>query len=195
MRSSACDDKDRLAAWLGRRSIVLIGMMGAGKTHVGRRLAEMLALPFADADEEIERAAGSSVSEIFKVYGEPEFRKGEVRVIRRLLKNGPQVLAVGGGAFMNAETRRGIARSGVSVWLRAELDVLHQRTKRRGGRPMLDTADPKEALRALMEKRDPVYAEADISVDAGAESGDTAARRVTDALLAFGAETAEGAAQ
>lgn len=157
-------DEDFLAA-LGRRSIVLVGMMGAGKSSVGRRLAARLGLPFVDADNEIESAAGLSIPEIFARHGEPAFRSGEQRVIARLLEGGPQVLATGGGAFMNAETRAAIRQKGISIWLKADFDVLMGRIKRRNDRPMLQTDDPAATLRQLMEARCPTYAESDLTVE------------------------------
>ena len=151
---------------LGARSIVLIGLMGAGKTAVGRRLAAKLDLPFTDADTEIELAAGQSVSEIFADYGEPYFRKGESRVIARLLlEGGPQVLATGGGAYMDEATRANIKGRGISIWLRAELPVLLHRVRRRDNRPLLASGDPDKVMRELMKKRYPIYAEADITVE------------------------------
>jgi shikimate kinase len=154
-----------LVAALGRRSIVLVGMMGAGKSSIGRRLAQRLRMSFVDADAEIEAAAGMTIAEIFTSYGEPYFRSGEQRVIARLLDGGPQVLATGGGAFMNAETRTGIRAKGISVWLKAEFDVLMKRVKRRAtaDRPMLQ-GDPGQRIRHLMGERYPIYAEADITV-------------------------------
>src|SRR3954449_5255640 len=149
-----------LVGALGRRSVVLVGMMGPGKSSIGRRLASRLGMGFVDADAEIDAAAGMTIAEIFTSYGEPYFRSGEQRVISRLLDGGPQVLATGGGAFMNAETRAAIRAKGISVWLRATLDVLTRRIKRRGDRPLLKNADPAETLRRLIEERDPVYAEA-----------------------------------
>lgn len=149
---------------LGTRSVVLIGLMGAGKTAVGRRLATRLGLGFVDADTEIERAAGKSISDIFTDHGEPYFRNGERRVIARLLRGGPQVLATGGGAYMNPETQKTIAEKGVSVWLKAELDVLMGRVARRGHRPLLKTDEPETVMRRLMDERYPVYASADIMV-------------------------------
>jgi len=155
-----------LGAALGRRSIVLVGIMGAGKSSVGRRLAARLGVPFVDADTEIEKAAaGMSIPEIFAKHGEPYFRAGETRVIARLLDGGPQVLATGGGAFMNAETRAAIRAKGISVWLSATLDVLSRRIKRRNDRPLLKGADPIETLQRLMDERYPVYAEADLTVE------------------------------
>jgi shikimate kinase len=153
-----------IAASLGPRSIVLVGMMGAGKSSIGRRLAARLGLAFVDADVEIEKAAGMSIPDIFSTRGEPEFRAGEARVIARLLEGGPQVLATGGGAFMNADTRTAIGAKGVSVWLKAELDVLMRRIKRRHDRPLLKTGDPAATLRDLIAVRYPVYAEAEITV-------------------------------
>jgi shikimate kinase len=154
-----------IVAALGARSVVLVGMMGAGKSSIGRRLAGRLGIPFADADNEIEiAAAGMSIPDIFSTYGEAYFRSGEARVIARLLEGGPQVLATGGGAFMNADTRNGVRAHGISVWLKAEFDVLMRRIKRRQDRPMLKTDDPGETLRALMEERYPVYAQADITI-------------------------------
>ena len=154
-----------LGTALGRRSVVLVGMMGSGKSSIGRRLAARLAVPFVDADSEIEKAAGMTIAEIFATHGEPYFRAGEARVIARLLEGGPQVLATGGGAFMNTDTRAGIRAKGISVWLRATLEVLNRRIKRRSDRPLLRNADPAETLRRLIEERYPVYAEADVTVE------------------------------
>jgi shikimate kinase len=153
-----------LAAALGRRSIVLVGMMGAGKSSIGRRLAGRISIPFVDADAEIEQAAGMSIADIFAIYGEPYFRAGEARVIARLLEHGPQVLATGGGAFMNAQTRTTIRDKAVSVWLKADLDVLSKRLRRRNDRPLLKTEDPTATLVRLLAVRDPIYAEADVTV-------------------------------
>jgi shikimate kinase len=153
-----------IVAALGPRSVVLVGMMGAGKSSIGRRLAARLCVPFADADNEIEVAAGMSIPDIFSTYGEAHFRSGETRVIARLLDGGPQVLATGGGAFMSADTRTAIAAHGLSVWLKAEFDVLMRRIKRRQDRPLLKTDDPGETLRALMAERYPVYGQADITI-------------------------------
>jgi shikimate kinase len=150
---------------LGKRSLVLVGMMGAGKSSVGRRLASRLGLPFVDADAEIEAAAGMSIPDIFHAHGEASFRSGEARVIGRLLGNGPQVLATGGGAFMNPGSRAAIRGLGISIWLKADFDILMRRIKRRNDRPMLKTDDPGAMLRQLMEARYPVYAEADLTVE------------------------------
>jgi shikimate kinase len=150
---------------LGARSIVLVGMMGAGKSSIGRRLASRLNIPFVDADTEIEKAAGMSIADIFARHGEADFRSGEARVIARLLDGGPQVLATGGGAVMNADTRAAIKAKGVSIWLTAEVDVLMRRIhKRRHERPMLQTADPAARLRELLAEREPAYALSDLTV-------------------------------
>ena len=148
------------------RPLVLVGLMGAGKTTVGRRLAKRLGVPFMDADEEIEKAAGMSVSDYFAQYGEPAFREGERRVIARLLGEAqPCVLATGGGAFMDAETRAVIAQTATSVWLRAGLDLLVKRTSKRNTRPLLRNGNPREILQKLIDERYPVYGEANIVID------------------------------
>jgi shikimate kinase len=153
-----------IAAALGRRSVVLVGMMGAGKSSIGRRVALRLGIPFVDADAEIEKAAGMTIPDIFATRGEAEFRAGEARVIARLLESGPQVLATGGGAFANPDTRTAIGAKGISIWLKAEFDVLMKRIRRRHDRPLLKGADPGATLRKLMEERHPVYALADLTV-------------------------------
>jgi shikimate kinase len=177
-----------LLAWLGRRSIVLVGMMGAGKSSVGRRLAQRLGLPFADADIEIENAAGMTIPEIFATRGEPEFREGERRVILRLLAQGPMVLATGGGAFMNTETRAAIEREGVSVWLRAEFEVLMRRVRKRSNRPLLQTADPEGTLRRLMAERYPVYAQSDVTVQSRDVPHDTVVDEIIQGLRDLGSD-------
>jgi len=151
---------------LGNRSIVLVGMMGAGKSSIGRRLAARLGIPFIDADAEIESAAGMTIPEIFDKHGEPYFRAGEARVIARLLDNGPQVLATGGGSLMDAQTRALIGEKGVSIWLRADIDVLLKRTKRRNDRPLA------EKIKDLLPMREPLYAQADIVVQSRDEPHD-----------------------
>jgi shikimate kinase len=153
-----------ILAALGTRSLVLVGMMGAGKSSVGRRLAARLGIAFMDADTEIEKAAGMSITDIFTSRGEPEFRAGEARVIARLLDSGPQVLATGGGAFMNTDTRAAIADKGVSIWLNADFEVLMRRIKRRQDRPLLRTDDPAATLQRLIDERYPVYRLADFTV-------------------------------
>jgi len=171
---------------LGRRSIVLIGMMGVGKSSIGRRLAARLGIPFVDADTEIEKAAGMSIPDIFARHGEANFRNGEARVIARLLESGPQVLATGGGAIMNADTRAAIRQKGVSVWLNAEFEVLIRRiSKRRNDRPMLRTSDPAETLRRLLKEREPIYAQADIAVQSREVSHESIVADIMTALSAF----------
>ena len=158
-------DYDAARAATGTHPIVLVGLMGAGKTSIGRRLAERLDLPFIDADIEIEKAAGKSIPDIFTEHGEAHFRDGERRVIARLLENGKQILATGGGAFMNEDTRKAIKANSVSIWLKADIDVLLKRVAKRGGRPLLENHDPVEVLQNLINLRYPVYAEADITVE------------------------------
>ena len=166
------------------RSIVLVGLMGAGKTCVGRRLAKRMGLPFIDADAEIEKAAAMSVSEIFENYGEAEFRDGERRVIARILRENTCVLATGGGAFMNSVTRQTILAGATSVWLKADLDVLVSRTSGRQHRPLLRGKEPRVVLEKLINERYPVYAEADLAVDTFDEDTQTTVKRVLDALEA-----------
>src|SRR5438270_3838487 len=153
-----------ITAALGMRSVVLVGMMGAGKSTIGRRLSARLRLPFLDADTEIEAAAGMSIPDIFEAHGEPHFRDGEARVIARLLDSGPAVLATGGGAFMREETRNRIRGKAVSVWLKADADIIMRRVKRRADRPLLQTADPAATVGRLIEVRAPVYQHADITI-------------------------------
>jgi shikimate kinase len=167
---------------LGGRSIVLVGMMGSGKSSIGKRLAQRLALPFIDADAEIETAAAMTIPEIFATRGEAEFRAGERRVIDRILANGPQVLATGGGAFMNAETRERVAQAGVSIWLKAEPDVLMRRVRKRGNRPLLQTADPDRTLRELLAAREPTYALADLTIISRDEPHEIAVEAIIAAL-------------
>ena len=149
---------------LGQRSVVLVGMMGAGKSTIGRRLAARLRLPFLDADIEIEAAAGMSIPDIFEIHGEPHFRDGEARVIARLLDSGPAVLATGGGAFMREETRNRVRDKAVSIWLKADVDVIMKRVKRRADRPLLQTEDPVATVARLLEAREPVYQGADLTI-------------------------------
>ena len=171
---------------LGGRSIVLVGMMGVGKSSIGRRLAARLAVPFVDADTEIEKAAGMSIADIFSRHGEADFRSGEARVIARLLEGGPQVLATGGGAVMNADTRAAIKAKGVSIWLSAELDVLLRRiNKRKNERPMLQTADPVATLRELLVVREPIYAQADLTVQSREVPHDAIVTEIITALAGF----------
>jgi shikimate kinase len=175
-----------IVARLGRRSIVLIGMMGVGKSSIGRRLGARLGLPFVDADAEIETAAGMSIADIFARHGEAAFRSGESRVIARLLDSGPQILATGGGAVMNPDTRALIKEKGVSVWLSADFDLLMRRiSKRKAERPMLHTADPAATLRSLLAEREPIYAQADLTVQSREVPHDAVVNEIVEALGAF----------
>ena len=170
---------------LGGRSIVLVGMMGAGKSSIGRRLASRLGIPFIDADMEIESAAGMTIPEIFEKHGEPYFRAGEARVIARLLDNGPQVLATGGGSVMDPQTRALIGQKGISIWLKADIDVLLKRTKRRNDRPLV------EKIKDLLPVREPIYAQADIIIQSRDEPHDTIIDEIMGELtkrLGLGAE-------
>jgi len=174
------------------KTLVLVGMMGAGKTSVGRRLASALGLPFRDADTEIEAAAGCSINEIFERFGEPAFRAGERKVIARLLRDPPHVLATGGGAFMDSETRAHIRENGISVWLKANVDLLFERVKRKDTRPLLRNTDSRTALMRLMVEREPVYALADITVESDDGPHDTVVKRILAALDAHGAISSGG---
>jgi shikimate kinase len=175
--------KDAMLRLLDRRPLVLIGMMGAGKTTVGRRIAARLGRRFVDSDEEIEKAANMSIEEMFSELGEPEFRSGEARVIARLLREGEMVLATGGGAFINPETRALVKADGLSVWLKADVDVLFARVSRRSNRPLLKTENPRETLKTLVNARYPIYAEADVTVYSRDVSQDMVADEVISAVL------------
>ncbi|HEV2629750.1 MAG TPA: shikimate kinase [Pseudolabrys sp.] len=164
----------RIVRALGARSVVLVGMMGAGKSSIGRRLAGRLGVPFIDADTEIENAAGMTIADIFARHGEPYFRAGEARVIARLLEQGPQVLATGGGAVMDAQTRALIRDKSLSIWLKADLDVLLKRTRRRGERPLVDR------IKDLLPQREPLYAQADMTVQSRDEPHET----IVDEIIA-----------
>ena len=179
------DDSRRRPATAHRsfpKTVVLVGLMGAGKTSIGRRLAARAGLPFVDADNEIAAAAGCSVEDIFELHGEAAFRDGERRVIARLLQGPRHVLATGGGAYMDPETRKHIRECGVSVWLRAELDTLVRRTSRRSDRPLLKGGRQRHVLTRLMEQRYPIYAEADIVVDSSDDPAEQTVDRVVAAL-------------
>lgn len=169
------------------RSIVLVGLMGAGKSSIGRRLAQRLGLPFIDADKEIEAAAGCTIEEIFTRLGEAAFRDGERRVILRLLERPPHVLATGGGAFIDQQIRARIKETAVSVWLHADLELLVRRVSRRSNRPLLKQGQPRDVLAALIAKRYPVYAEADIRVESADGPPEQTVQRVIDGLLQFAA--------
>ena len=176
--------RDELTTLLARRPIVLVGMMGAGKTTVGRRLAARLGRHFVDSDEEVEKAAGMSIEDIFAAHGEADFRQGEVRVIARLLKDSDLVLGTGGGAFMHSETRSLIKECAVSVWIKADFELLFQRVQRRSNRPLLKTANPRQTLMNLIDKRYPTYALADVTVVSKDVPQDQVAEEVIEALLA-----------
>lgn len=175
---------------MAERSIVLVGLMGAGKSTVGRRLASVLRLPFHDADQEIETAAGCSISDFFERYGEPAFRDGERKVIARLLAGPRHVLATGGGAFMDPTTRVLIKEQGLSVWLRANIDLLMERVTKRPTRPLLKNDDPRGTMERLMAERYPVYAEADITVDSNGGPHDTVVQQILSQLNALGVKAA-----
>jgi shikimate kinase len=164
------------------RTVVLVGLMGAGKSAIGRRLALHLDLPFVDADDEIERAAGCSIAEFFERFGEAEFRNGERRVIARLLEAEPHVLSTGGGAYIDPQTRALMREKALTVWLRADLDVLFDRVKKRTHRPLLQQGNPREILGRLMDQRYPIYAEADLVVESTAQSPDRTTEEVIEAL-------------
>lgn len=181
--NSSMDDR-RGATPRADRVIVLVGMMGAGKSAIGKRLAERLGLDFTDADHEIERAADCTIAEIFERYGEASFRDGERRVIARLINEGPRVLATGGGAYMDPETRALLKEQALTVWLKADFDVLWERVSRRAHRPLLRTEDPQGTLRRLIEERYPVYAEADLTVASDRSPKEVAVDRVHDAVTA-----------
>jgi shikimate kinase len=185
-------EADILAA-LGSRTIVLVGMMGAGKSTIGRRLAARLKLPFTDADTEIEAAAGMSIPEIFETHGEAYFRDGEARVIARLLAQGPAVLATGGGAFMREETRNCIRAKAISIWLRADADVIMRRVRRRADRPLLQTADPEGTVNRLLGEREPVYRSADLTISSRDVPHDRIVEECLEALRTHlnGSDTAQ----
>jgi shikimate kinase len=185
--------RNELLALLGERPVVLVGMMGAGKTTVGRRLAHRLGRHFVDSDEEIEKAAGMKIDDIFATHGEADFRAGEARVIARLLKDHDVVLGTGGGAFINAETRALIKETAVSVFITADFELLFSRVSRRNNRPLLKTANPRETLQHLIELRYPIYAEADVTVESRDVPQDVVASEAIDAMLAHLQPRAEAA--
>ncbi len=188
MNDTDANDDERLARMrehLGARAIVFVGLMGAGKTAIGRIVAKALDLPFSDSDHEIEDVSRMSVPELFERYGEPEFRALEQRVISRLLHEGARVISTGGGAFMNAETRKAIAESAVSVWLKADLDTLMARVSKKQNRPLLKTPDPRGTMVKLIEARYPVYAEADITVVTRDETREIIADETLQAIDAW----------
>jgi shikimate kinase len=182
---ASASQEAEISASLGTRSVVLVGMMGAGKSTIGRRLSVRLRLPFLDADAEIEAAAGMSIPDIFETRGEPDFRDGEARVIARLLDNGPCILATGGGAFMREETRDRIRDKAVSIWLKADADIIMRRVKRRADRPLLQTADPAATVGRLIEEREPVYQGADLTIWSRDVPHDRIVEECIDALHAM----------
>lgn len=168
---------------LGKRNLIFVGLMGAGKSVIGRLTAQALSLPFVDTDAEIERVSRMTVTELFAAYGEPEFRALETRVMARLLEGGPRVISTGGGAFVNESTRKVIQEGGVSVWLKADLDVLWERVNKRDHRPLLKTQNPKQTLKNLMDQRYPIYAEADLTVPSGNVRKEAMVTNVLSALI------------
>jgi shikimate kinase len=182
-------DTERALKALGKRNLVLVGLMGAGKSAIGKLVAQMLGIPFVDSDHEIERVSRMTVPELFAAYGEPEFRKLEQRVIKRLLRTGPRVLSTGGGAFMNEDTRAAIRDNGLSLWLDADLDILWERVLKRDNRPLLKTDNPKKTLEDLMIARYPTYATAHLTV----KSRDIKKDMVAAEVIAAVASTLENA--
>lgn len=176
---------ERAKAALGKRNLVLVGLMGAGKSAIGRIVAQQLGLSFVDTDTEIERVSRMSISELFAAYGEEEFRALETRVIKRLLRTGPRVVSTGGGAFINEKTRKQIERGGLSVWLNADLDVLWERVNKRDHRPLLKTENPKQTLKDLMDKRYPIYALADITVQSRDVRKEVIANEVLTSVIEY----------
>ncbi|WP_375617564.1 MULTISPECIES: shikimate kinase [unclassified Bartonella] len=170
--------KNQLLSSLDKRALVLVGLMGAGKSVIGKRVATMLRLPFYDSDQEIEKAAQMTITELFEIYGESEFRALEQRVILNLMKKNPLVLATGGGAYINENIRKAIHKNGISIWLKVDLDILMQRVSKHPTRPLLQTANPKETMQKLMEQRYPIYAKANLTINSHKESRHTVAQNV-----------------
>lgn len=181
---TASEQAASLGEMLGDRAIVFVGLMGAGKTAIGRRVAASIGLPFADSDQEIEKASRMTVADLFEAYGEAEFRSLEQRVIARLLQESPRVLSTGGGAFMNADTRAAIHRAGISVWLKADLDTLMARVMKKQTRPLLKTGNPREIMEKLMAARYPIYGEADVIVNTRDDRREIIADEVIAAIAA-----------
>ncbi|MBB3945212.1 shikimate kinase [Rhizobium skierniewicense] len=173
---------EKARAKLGRRNVIFVGLMGAGKSAIGRLVAQQLKIPFVDTDSEIERVSRMTISELFASYGEDEFRALEMRVIKRLLRGGPKVVSTGGGAFVNDNTRRHIKRGGISMWLKADIEVLWERVSKREHRPLLKTENPKATLLALMERRYPIYQEADITIESRDVRKDIIVKEVLEAI-------------
>lgn len=179
------DAMESLKRKLGRRSVVFVGLMGAGKTAIGRKVSQSLGLSFVDSDHEIETVSRMTIPELFESYGEPEFRALEERVVARLVRDGPHVVSTGGGAYMNANTRAVVAEDGVSIWLKADLDTLMTRVAKKPNRPLLKNPDPRAVMQRLMDERYPVYAQADITVVTRDAKREVIADEVLDALAAF----------
>jgi len=182
--------KDRARAALGSRNLILVGLMGAGKSSVGRLVAQQLGIPFIDSDVEIERVSRMTITELFASYGEEEFRALETRVMKRLLKNGPRVVSTGGGAFINDRTRKHIKKGGLSLWLKADLDVLWERVNKRDTRPLLKTENPMQTLENLMNARYPIYAQADVTVLSRDVRKELMADEVLKAVIEYQTESA-----
>ncbi|KQO75019.1 shikimate kinase [Rhizobium sp. Leaf262] len=174
---------ERARAKLGRRNLVFVGLMGAGKSAIGRLVAQQLKIPFVDTDVEIERVSRMSIAELFASYGEDEFRALEKRVIKRLLRGGPKVVSTGGGAFINDSTRKHIKRGSISMWLKADIEVLWERVNKRDNRPLLKTENPKATLMALMERRYPIYEQADITIESRDVRKEIIVSEVLEAIL------------
>ncbi|MCY6383533.1 shikimate kinase [Hoeflea prorocentri] len=187
---SAHPQADEARACLGSRAVAFVGLMGAGKSVIGRMSAQAMRIPFVDSDHEIEQVSRMSISDLFAQYGEAEFRALEARVIKRLLQEGPMVLSTGGGAFMQAPVRDYIGQSGLSLWLKADLDVLWERVKRRSHRPLLQTDNPEATLSALLDERYPVYAMADLVVQSRDAPKETIVDEVLDAIIKNGPQEA-----
>ena len=183
-QAPATVDREALRGALGPRSIVFVGLMGAGKTAIGRKVAQALGLPFVDSDHEIETVSRMSIPELFDRYGEPEFRALEERVVVRLVKDGPRVVSTGGGAFMNANSRAAISQDGVSIWLKADIDTLMTRVAKKPNRPLLKAPDPRAVMERLMAERYPVYGQADVTVTTRDAKREDIATEVLEALAA-----------
>lgn len=181
--SATLAERAKLA--LGKRNLVFIGLMGAGKSAIGRLTAQALGIPFVDSDHEIERVSRMTISDLFARYGEDEFRALETRVLKRLLRTGPRVVSTGGGAYVNERSRRQIKRGGLTIWLNAELDVLWERVNKRDTRPLLKTENPKQTLENLMRARYPIYAEADLTVLSRDVNKETMVEEVLTAVIDF----------
>ncbi|MCY1665758.1 shikimate kinase [Rhizobium sp. SL86] len=179
---------DRARSALGKRNLIFVGLMGAGKSVIGRLVAQQMGLPFVDTDAEIERVSRMTIPELFEAYGEAEFRALETRVVERLLRSGPRVVSTGGGAFINERTRACIKSGGLSLWLRADLDTLWERVNKRNNRPLLKTENPKQTLENLMTQRYPIYAEADVTVDSRDVRKETMANEVLSVIAAMAKE-------